>query len=162
MPKASTVTEWSITRSAGICGLTISGSLPAFCIAARRALKSFTTGTTGEILHQYARRQKSHRRRVPSSDLGCQFGPGQSNCCCWVVAALALVAQAAFQQDADGEYGSREIQVRLVSFHAQFGQAEEVDRIYPPKNRFCWYFDEDVVCMTFPDYYSFDMVIPRI
>ena len=45
MPKASTWTEWSITRSAGTSGSTPAGSRPARAIALRIAARSTTAGT---------------------------------------------------------------------------------------------------------------------
>ena len=44
-PNASTCTEWSITRSAGTCGLMAFGSPPSVLIASRIAARSTTAGT---------------------------------------------------------------------------------------------------------------------
>ncbi len=45
MPKASTWTEWSITRSTSTSGLIFSGSPPISAIASRIAARSTTAGT---------------------------------------------------------------------------------------------------------------------
>ena len=45
LPKASTCTEWSITRSTSTSGLIASGSPPISSIASRIAARSTTAGT---------------------------------------------------------------------------------------------------------------------
>src|SRR6266576_3931185 len=45
VPNSSTITEWSITSSAGSSGLTCFGSPPMPCIASRMAARSTTAGT---------------------------------------------------------------------------------------------------------------------
>jgi hypothetical protein len=45
VPKKSTITEWSMTRSTGDSGLIFFGSPPSFTIASRIAARSTTAGT---------------------------------------------------------------------------------------------------------------------
>ena len=45
MPKASTITEWSMTRSTGTSGLILRGSPPSARMASRMAARSTTAGT---------------------------------------------------------------------------------------------------------------------
>ena len=45
VPKASTMTEWSITRSTGTIGLIFCGSPPRLDMASRMAARSTTAGT---------------------------------------------------------------------------------------------------------------------
>ena len=45
VPNSSTITEWSITSSAGRRGLTVFGSPPITAIASRIAARSTTAGT---------------------------------------------------------------------------------------------------------------------
>jgi hypothetical protein len=45
LPKLSTITEWSMTRSTGDSGLIFLGSPPSFAIASRIAARSTTAGT---------------------------------------------------------------------------------------------------------------------
>ena len=44
-PATSAMTEWSMTRSQGICGLIFAGSPPRFAHASRITAKSTNTGT---------------------------------------------------------------------------------------------------------------------
>jgi hypothetical protein len=45
VPKKSTITEWSMTRSTGLSGLIFSGSPPSLARASRMAARSTTAGT---------------------------------------------------------------------------------------------------------------------
>ncbi len=45
MPATSTITEWSITRSTGISGFTLSGAPPSLMMLSRIAARSTTAGT---------------------------------------------------------------------------------------------------------------------
>ncbi|GIX48792.1 MAG: hypothetical protein KatS3mg131_3003 [Candidatus Tectimicrobiota bacterium] len=56
VPKRSTCTEWSMTRSTGIRGLMRLGSPPSRAMAERMAARSTTAGTPGEVLQEHPRR----------------------------------------------------------------------------------------------------------
>ena len=56
VPNRSTITEWSMTSSAGTSGLTAAGSPPNCSMASRIAARSTTAGHAGEVLHQDAGR----------------------------------------------------------------------------------------------------------
>ena len=72
MPKLSTITEWSMTRSTGLSGLIFSGSPPSLVMASRIAARSTTAGTPVKSCI----RTRAGRKLISCSDRALVFQPG--------------------------------------------------------------------------------------
>ena len=125
LPKVSTITEWSMTRSTGTSGLIFLGSPPSATMASRIAARSTTAGTPVKSCIS----TRAGRKAISLTDLPPFFSQSAKAAMSVVLTVRAvLVAQQVFEQHPQREGQAGEVADLLLDrLEAEIGVAPAAD-----------------------------------